>query len=127
MTVARIFREPPRLETRMPAYIAVDITINDPARYDEYKVMPPASIAKYGGTYLTRGGATKTLEGTWAAQRFVILEFPTLEAAQAWWDSPEYAPAKALRQSCADTNMLLVEGKAFDPNQALIRALPNSK
>ena len=60
-------------------------------------------------------------------QRFVILEFPTLEAAQAWWDSPEYAPAKALRQSCADTNMLLVEGKAFDPNQALIRALSNSK
>jgi len=111
----------------MPAYIAVDITINDPETYDRYKAMVPASIAKYGGTYLTRGGATKTLEGNWSPKRFVILEFPTLEAAESWWNSPEYAPAKALRQSCADTNMLLVEGKAFDPNQALIRALTNSK
>jgi uncharacterized protein (DUF1330 family) len=111
----------------MPAYVCVDITITDPTKYDEYKLLAPASIAKYGGTYLTRGGATKTLEGTWSPKRFVILEFPTLEAAQHWWDSPEYAPAKALRQASADTNMVLVEGKAFDPNQALIRALSHSK
>ena len=111
----------------MPAYIAVDITIKDPETYDRYKTMAPASIAKYGGTYLTRGGATKTLEGDWSPKRFVILEFPTLDAAERWWNSPEYAAAKALRQSCSDTNMVLVEGKAFDPNQALIRALSNSK
>lgn len=102
----------------MPAYIAVDITINDPATYDEYKVLAPASIAKYGGTYLARGGSTKILEGSWSPQRFVILEFPTLEAAEQWWNSPEYAPAKALRQSSAHTEMLLVEGKAFDPRTA---------
>jgi uncharacterized protein (DUF1330 family) len=102
----------------MPAYVAVDITINDPATYDEYKTMAPASIAKYGGTYLTRGGATTTLEGSWAPTRFVILEFPTVEAARGWWNSPEYAPAKALRQSCAETDMVLVEGKAFDPKTA---------
>jgi uncharacterized protein (DUF1330 family) len=102
----------------MPAYIAVDIKINDPETYDRYKTMAPPSIAKYGGTYLARGGQTKILEGSWAPQRFVILEFPTLEAAEGWWNSPEYAPAKALRQSCADTDMLLVEGKAFDPRTA---------
>jgi uncharacterized protein (DUF1330 family) len=42
--------------------------------------------------------------------RFVILEFPSAERARAWWASPEYAAAKALRQTCAHTNMLLVEG-----------------
>ena len=102
----------------MPAYVAVDITINDPATYDKYKTLAPASIAKYGGTYLARGGETKILEGSWSPQRFVILEFPTLEAAEQWWGSPEYAPAKALRQSSATTDMLLVEGKAFDPRTA---------
>ena len=102
----------------MPAYIAVDIMVKDPETYDRYKTMAPPSIAKYGGTYLTRGGATKPLEGNWTPTRFVILEFPTLEAAEAWWNSPEYAPAKALRQSCADTDMLLVEAKPFDPKQA---------
>jgi uncharacterized protein (DUF1330 family) len=99
----------------MPAYIAVDITIHDPSTYDEYKTLAPPSIAKYGGRYLVRGGSTKTLEGTWSPKRFVILEFPTAERAQQWWESPEYAKAKALRQSCSTTQMLLVDGPAFDP------------
>ena len=99
----------------MPAYIAVDISINDPATYDRYKTMAPPSIAKYGGRYLVRGGNTTTLEGSWQPQRFVILEFADAETARRWWNSPEYAEAKALRQSCSDTDMLLVDGPAFDP------------
>ena len=99
----------------MPAYVAVDITIKDPATYDRYKLLAPPAIAKYGGKYLVRGGTTTTLEGDWSPSRFVILEFPTGEKARAWWDSPEYAEAKALRQSCADTQMVLLEGPAFDP------------
>jgi uncharacterized protein (DUF1330 family) len=39
-----------------------------------------------------------------------MLQFPDAAAARAWWSSPEYAPAKALRQACAETDMLLVEG-----------------
>jgi uncharacterized protein (DUF1330 family) len=99
----------------MPAYIAVDISINDPVTYDRYKTMAPPSIAKYDGRYLVRGGSTTTLEGSWKPQRFVILEFADAETARQWWDSPEYAEAKALRQSCSDTDMLLVDGPAFDP------------
>jgi uncharacterized protein (DUF1330 family) len=99
----------------MPAYVAVDITIKDPATYDRYKLLAPPAIAKYGGKYLVRGGTTTTLEGDWSPTRLVILEFPTGEKARAWWDSPEYAEAKALRQSCADTQMVLLEGPAFDP------------
>jgi len=49
-------------------------------------------------------------EGGWSPRRLVILEFPTLTRAQAWWESPEYAPAKALRQSCAGTQLVIAEG-----------------
>jgi uncharacterized protein (DUF1330 family) len=64
----------------------------------------------YGGRYLVRGGAAETLEGSWVPKRLVILEFPNTQRARDWWSSPEYAAAKALRQSCASTLMILVEG-----------------
>jgi uncharacterized protein (DUF1330 family) len=94
----------------MPGYVIVDITIRDPQRYEQYKALAAPAVAAYGGRYLVRGGATEKLEGSWAPRRLVILEFPTVEAGKAWWDSPEYAPAKALRQSCADTEMIIAEG-----------------
>ena len=99
----------------MPAYIAVDITIEDQATYDRYKVLAPPSIAKYGGRYLGRGGTATTLEGDWSPTRLVILEFPTADRAREWWNSPEYAEPKAMRQSCAKTQMVLLDGPAFDP------------
>jgi uncharacterized protein (DUF1330 family) len=99
----------------MPAYIVVDIAIHDPNTYARYKDLAPPSIAKYGGRYVVRGGSTKALEGSWTPERFVILEFADADTAQRWWDSPEYAQAKAMRQSAANTNMLLVDGPAFDP------------
>lgn len=94
----------------MAAYVVVEISIRDPETYERYKVMAPPSIAQYGGRYIVRGGRTHCLEGSWDAARFVMLEFPTLDAAREWWSSPEYAPAKALRQACSHTDMLLVEG-----------------
>ena len=94
----------------MSAYILVQIEIEDPVRYDDYKLLAPPSIAAYGGRYLVRGGTTTVLEGEWAPRRVVVLEFPNAERARAWWESPEYAAAKALRQSCADTQMLLIDG-----------------
>jgi uncharacterized protein (DUF1330 family) len=102
----------------MTAYMVVEIAIRDTAPYERYKPLASASIAKYGGTYLTRAGATTVLEGTWAPERFVILEFADVDTARRWWESPEYAEAKALRQSCAETQMLLVEAKPFDPAMA---------
>jgi len=94
----------------MPAYLIVDIVVQDAATYERYKQLAPASIAQYGGRYLARGGTTETLEGTWSASRLVILEFPSFAQARAWWASPEYAPAKALRIASARSNMLLTEG-----------------
>ena len=103
----------------MPAYLISQITVRDPATYERYKELAPPSIASYGGRYVVRGGATETLEGSWRPTRLVILEFPSVERARAWWHSPEYAAAKALRQACADTEMLLVDGLS----QAALAAL----
>jgi uncharacterized protein (DUF1330 family) len=94
----------------MPAYVVVQVSVQDAQTYERYKQLAPPAIARYGGRYLARGGMTQTLEGTWAPQRLVILEFPSVEQARAWWDSPEYAAAKSLRQSCTHTEMILLEG-----------------
>ncbi|QRK11072.1 DUF1330 domain-containing protein [Archangium violaceum] len=94
----------------MPAYVLVDITVKDAETYERYKQLAPPTIAAYGGRYLVRGGATETLEGTWTPTRIALLEFPTVERAREWWNSPEYAPAKAMRQASTHTDMLLVEG-----------------
>jgi uncharacterized protein (DUF1330 family) len=94
----------------MPAYIIVDVKVRDRESYERYKLLASSAVAAFGGRYLVRGGQTETLEGGWKPSRFVILEFPTTDRARAWWASQEYGPAKALRQACADTEMLLVEG-----------------
>jgi uncharacterized protein (DUF1330 family) len=94
----------------MTAYVVVQIEIHDPATYERYKEMAPPSIAAYGGRYVVRGGASEVLEGSWQPRRLVVLEFENVERARAWWASPEYAPAKAVRQRCARTEMLLIEG-----------------
>jgi len=94
----------------MPAYVVVDIEVQDTSVYERYKELAPPSIAKHGGRYLARGGATAVLEGSWQPKRLVILEFPSLEKAKAWWASSDYAEGKKLRQSCAKTAMVAVEG-----------------
>jgi uncharacterized protein (DUF1330 family) len=94
----------------MPAYVVVEIAVHDAQTYERYKQLAPPAIAAYGGRYLVRGGAMEVLEGSWSPPRFVILEFPTAERARAWWNSPEYAEAKAMRQASTHSKMLLVEG-----------------
>ncbi|MBX2911462.1 MAG: DUF1330 domain-containing protein [Cyclobacteriaceae bacterium] len=94
----------------MPAYIIVDIEITDPKLYEEYKKHTPGSLVPYDGKFLARGGAVETLEGDWSPGRLVILEFPTLEKAKAWWGSPGYTPAKLIRQKASKTRMIVVEG-----------------
>jgi len=95
----------------MSAYVIVDIEVIDPVRYEEYKKLAAPTVTAYGGRYVVRGGATETLEGDWVPKRFVVLEFETVEQAKAWWSSPEYAPAKALRQQTANTQMIVAEGR----------------
>ena len=96
----------------MKAYVIVDVDIKDPVRYEEYKKLTPASLVPFDGKFIVRGGKAETLEGSWKPGRLVVVEFPSLEKAKAWWSSEGYAPAKALRQSASVTQMIVVEGAA---------------
>jgi uncharacterized protein (DUF1330 family) len=94
----------------MPAYVIVQVEIEDAAAYAEYVKLVPPSIAAYGGRFVVRGGKTETLEGSWSPKRLVILEFPSVEQAKKWWASEEYVEAKALRHHSAKTEMIVAEG-----------------
>jgi|SRR5947209_13173138 len=96
----------------MSAYVIALIKVTDPDGYEAYKEMAPPSIAQYGGRYIARAGRSEVFEGAPEAERFVLLEFDTFERAQEWWNSPEYEAAKSLRQRCATSNLMLVEGLA---------------
>lgn len=96
----------------MTAYVIVQVEVTDPAGYADYKELAPAAVALYGGKYLARGGEAESLEGGWQADRLVILEFPSADQAKAWLNSPEYAPARALRHKYARSKMIVVEGVA---------------
>ena len=94
----------------MPALIIVDIEVTDPVRYEDYKRLASAAIAAHGGRYLGRGGRSEVLDGEWTPRRLVVLEFDSFEKAKAWRESPEYAEAKKVRETCARANMIVVEG-----------------
>ncbi len=94
----------------MPAYVVVDVTIKDPDRYPDYVRQVPPTLEPYGGRFLVRGGSVETVEGDWSPRRLVVIEFPSREQARAWYDSPEYAPARSLRWETADARLLIVEG-----------------
>ena len=94
----------------MSAYILVDCEVTDPVRYESYKKAAQEAVQKYRGRYLVRGGATHVLEGYWRPHRIVVLEFPSQEAVQRFFASPEYQAACVLRAGAARMNIIAVEG-----------------
>ena len=94
----------------MPAYIIVDVEVTDPANFEEYRKQVPATVQKYGGRFLVRGGAMEVLEGDWRPKRVVVLEFPSMEQAKRWYDSEEYREPKAIRLKASKANLIMVEG-----------------
>ena len=94
----------------MRAYVIAEVDITNPEGYKEYSAQVPATIEKYGGKFLVRGGKATVLEGDWSERRRVVIEFPSPEAARQWWDSPEYTKPKALRRANSDGRLILIEG-----------------
>ena len=92
----------------MPAYLVVEHIITDAAKFEEYRTKVGPMIAKFGGRYLTKGGSHKMPEGGhWKPERVVIIEFPDMDALNAWYNAPEYQPLIALRKQCtSDLDML---------------------
>ncbi|HET9264274.1 MAG TPA: DUF1330 domain-containing protein [Vicinamibacterales bacterium] len=94
----------------MAAYVIADVDVKDPVRYKNYRDMVLPTITAYGGRFVARGGQVDVLEGTWRPTRLVIVEFPSVERAKAWWGSPEYAEARALRQATSVGSLIVIEG-----------------
>lgn len=94
----------------MTAYLIARIDVTDHERYERYKSLAPAAIDAHGGRYLARGGDVSTLEGDEEHRRVVILEFPDLDAARTFYDSPAYTEARAARDGAATGQFILVEG-----------------
>jgi uncharacterized protein (DUF1330 family) len=96
----------------MPPYLIANITVTDPKRYPEYREKVPPVIAQYGGRFLVRGGAIHPAEGDLGVDRLVVIEFPSLETARQFYDSPEYAPLLKLRLETARSQVAFAEGYA---------------
>ena len=99
-----------RKKSEMSAYVIGDIEVTDAAVYEDYRRQVAATVQKYGGRFVVRGGKVEALEGGWSPKRVVLLEFPSMEQAQKWYRSSEYAPLIALRQRASRGKLVLVEG-----------------
>lgn len=93
----------------MAGYIIADIEVTDPEEYKRYAQQTQATIDKYGGKFIVRGGQPETIEGDWQAKRIIIIEFPSVEQANAWYNSPEYSAIAGIRQHSAISRIILVQ------------------
>lgn len=94
----------------MAAYLIADVSISDDSTFETYRQQVPAIVTAYGGRYIVRGSGAELLEGTRPPNRTVVLEFATQDALTAFWESPEYRPLRALRESCATSHIIAIAG-----------------
>jgi uncharacterized protein (DUF1330 family) len=94
----------------MPAYFIAQIEVTDPETFKAYGARVPATIEKYGGRYVVRGGAITPLEETPPKPRVVVLEFDTVEAVRRWYESEDYAPLSDMRRRASNGPLFIVEG-----------------
>lgn len=97
----------------MAAYVIADVKVSDPEKYKGYTALTPDAIAAAGGRFIVRGGPHETLEGSWRPSRVVVIEFPSMGHAKAFYDSALYQVAKEKRAGATEHfNMIVVEGVA---------------
>lgn len=95
----------------MSAYLILDSKIHDHAMYEQYKLKAKPIAEKYDGVYRARGGALEVVENDlWAPTRVVVIEFPSVERANAFVNSEEYAEVKPLRLKSSECTVLIVDG-----------------
>jgi len=100
----------------MTTYLIADTKVHDAENYERYKALARPVAERYGGEYLARGGELRVDDDDlWTPSRLVIIAFPDLAAANAFLDSDEYAPIKAMRREFADSTVVVVEGAPASP------------
>jgi uncharacterized protein (DUF1330 family) len=101
----------------MPAYWVARAKVNDPVEYRKYADRVPAILARYGAKVLARGGRFEILEGSGKFNRYVVIEFPTLEQGVACFNSKEYQEAAAFRRrnNAGENELVMLEGGEAAP------------
>ena len=95
----------------MAAYLVVDSHLTDPTLYEQYKLQAKPLAEKHGGEYLVRGGNMVVKESAlWSPTRMVLVRFPSMEQAQAFYDSPEYQKVLEISKQSAQRSVVIVEG-----------------
>ncbi|MBX3527025.1 MAG: DUF1330 domain-containing protein [Hyphomicrobiales bacterium] len=94
----------------MAAYIVFDVEIRDMTRYQDFMTAVKPALETAGARYLVRGGPHEVYEGDWSPRRLVILEFPSKQAAEAFYHGPVYQGLKSIRDECSSANLVIVEG-----------------
>lgn len=87
-----------------------DVEVTNPERYKDYAAQTPASIARYGGRWIVRGGKTQVLEGDWEPGRVVVIEFPSADAAREWFDSEDYQELAKIRREASTGRLIVADG-----------------
>jgi uncharacterized protein (DUF1330 family) len=93
----------------MAAYLLAQLSVHDPNAYQRYREVVAPLVDRFGGRYRVRGGAIDPLEGELGAERLVVIEFQSRDAARLFYDSPEYQQILPLRRSAADGTVVIVE------------------
>ncbi len=96
--------------TRKRAYMLIEARITDMARFGRYAQAIIPIVQRHGGRYIVMRGSRETLEGDFGDTRVVISEWPTMDAARAFWNDPEYREAVKLREGTGEFRILLMEG-----------------
>ena len=91
-------------------YAIARVNISDEDRYADYRAVTLGSLEPYEGRFIVRGGQTECVEGSWEAQRTVVIEFPSLEQARAWYHSDAYQQLASIRREASTADFVLVEG-----------------
>jgi len=92
------------------AYVISDLEVLDDELIKTYRLLAQESIAKYGGRYLVRGGQVEPVEGGWTPKAIVIVEFPDMARAKAWYRSADYAEALKVRDEALTRKLIFVDG-----------------
>lgn len=90
-------------------YWIARVDVADPEQYKGYINANAAAFAKYGARFLVRSGPFEAVEGA-ARTRNVVIEFPSYQAAQDCWNSPEYQHAKRFREGAATADVIVIDG-----------------
>lgn len=95
----------------MTAYFICTMTIHDAETYRKYTALTPATVARYGGKFLTRGDIVQTVEGPTFTERLVLIEFDDRDTALAWYNDADYQSAAAFRRLASTGRMILQAGR----------------